>query len=288
MNEDYGFFLRAARRLEGGHTGVQALEVHDTPQFGRVLRLDGCFMTSEKEEFVYHENLAHPAAIAHAGPKRVLIVGGGDGGLAEEVLKHPSVERVTLVELDARVIEVAKQHFGAVHRGAFDDPRLEVLVADGKAFVAGTRAKFDLIALDLPDPVGPAAPLYETPFLRECKRALARGGALVLHMGSPWARPDRVTEIFRRLAGCFKLVRPYTMFIPLYGNLWSMAVCSDALDPTRLAAADVDARIAERGLRDLRYYNGATHQAVFALPNFVRDLTVGAVRAPPQAKKRAA
>lgn len=288
MNEDYGFFVRSTRRIGAGHTGIQALEIHDSPQFGRLLRLDGCFMTSEKEEFVYHENLIHPAATAHAAPKRILIVGGGDGGAAEEALKHPSVERLTLVELDPEVIGVAKRHFGAVHRGAFDDPRLAVALADGKEFLAATREKFDIIALDLPDPVGPAAPLYEEPFFDHCRRALARGGALVLHMGSPWSRPDRVRAIHGRLARLFKIVRPYTMFIPLYGTLWSMAVCSDTLDPIALAAAEVDERIAARGLPHLQYYNGATHKAVFALPNFVRDLIAGAGRAAPDAKTRAA
>ena len=215
-------------------------------------------------------------------------MGGGDGGAAEEALKHPSVERLTLVELDPEVIGVAKRHFGAVHRGAFDDPRLAVAIADGKEFLAATRERFDIIALDLPDPVGPAAPLYEEPFFDHCRRALARGGALVLHMGSPWSRPEGVRAIHGRLARLFKIVRPYTMFIPLYGTLWSMAVCSDTLDPIALSAAEVDERIAARGLPHLQYYNGATHEAVFALPNFVRDLIAGAGRAAPDAKTRAA
>ena len=288
LNEDHGFFVRASKRLGASHTGVQALEVHETPQFGRTLRLDGCFMGSEKEEFVYHENMIHPAATAHAAPKRILIVGGGDGGLAEEALKHPSVEQVTLVELDPQVIEIAKRHFASVHRGVFEHPKLRVVVDDGLKFVAATGVRFDVIALDLPDPLGPAAALYQAPFLRSCRRALAPGGALVLHMGSPWARPDRVGAIYRRLAKLFKIVRPYTMFIPLYGSLWSMAVCSDSLDPMKLPAAEVDKRIAARRLRDLRYYNGGAHQAVFALPNFMRDLLGRAVKAVPEAKRRAA
>jgi spermidine synthase len=215
-------------------------------------------------------------------------VGGGDGGLAEEVLKHPSVERVTLVELDPQVIEIAKQHFEPVHRGVFEHPRLQVVVDDGLRFVAATGERFDLIVLDLPDPLGPAAALYETPFFRDCRRALAPGGALVLHMGSPWARPDRVGAIYGRLAKLFKIVRPYTIFIPLYGSLWSMAVCSDSLDPLKLPAAEVDKRIAARRLQDLRYYNGGTHQAVFALPNFMRDLLGRAAKAVPEARRRAA
>ncbi|MBI2316871.1 MAG: polyamine aminopropyltransferase [Betaproteobacteria bacterium] len=275
LNPDYGFFIRSEKRLENFHTGLQSLEVHETPQFGRLLRLDGCFMTSEREEFIYHENLIHPAASAHPDPKRVLIVGGGDGGAAEEALKHPSVEQVTLVELDAKVIETARKHFAAIHRGAFESPRLRLLIEDGLRFVAGTSERFDLIFLDLPDPIGPATLLYEEPFFRDCRNALAPGGALALHVGSPVSHPERVRAHLERLASVFALVRPYTMFIPLYGCLWSMATCSDSLDPLAVPAEEIERRIARRGLSRLQYYNGAVHHAIFALPNFVRDLAAG-------------
>lgn len=273
LNDDYGFALRSSAQLAELRTAYQNLEIHDSPQFGRLLRLDGCFMTSEKDEFFYHENLVHPALIAHAAPKRALIVGGGDGGAAEEVLKHPSIEEVTLVELDAAVIDAAKRWLGTIHNGAFDHPRLRVVIGDGLTFVQGTQEKFDFIALDLPDPIGPATALYEEPFFRDCRRVLAPGGVLTLHMGSPVSRPDRVRAHAERLARVFPEVHPCVMFIPLYGALWSMACCSDSLDPTAISAEEVDRRIAKRGLQHLQYYNGATHHAVFALPNFVRDLT---------------
>lgn len=289
MNENYGFFLRSSKLHETSRTAFQDLEIHETPQFGKLLRLDGCFQTSEKEEFVYHENLIHPATIAHPAPKRALIVGGGDGGAVEELLKHPSIERVVMVELDGRVVEVAREHFASIHRGALDSPKLELRIEDGLAYLAKTTERFDVIALDLPDPIGPAEQLYETPFFRDCKRALAPGGVLTLHMGSPVARPDRVKAIYQRLAETFAVVRPFTMFIPLYGTLWSMATCSDSVDPVAITSAEVDARIARRGLTHLQYYNGGTHHAVFALPNFVRDLTVGTNSVTPfPQKKRAA
>ena len=275
LNKDYGFFLRSSGRIAESRTEFQHLEIHDTPQFGKLFRLDDCFMTSERDEFHYHENLIHPALTAHAAPKRVLIVGGGDGGSSEEALKHPSVEQVTMVELDGQVIEVAKQHLQKVHNGVFDNPKLRVIIDDGLKFVSETTEKYDLIVLDLPDPIGPAAALYEAAFFADCKRALAPGGVLTLHMGSPVSRPEHVRDIYRRLADAFAIVRPYVMFIPLYGALWSMAACSDTLDPTAVNAAEIDKRIARRGIEALQYYNGATHHAVFALPNFVRDLTVG-------------
>lgn len=288
LNQDYGFFIRSSKRLEEGETGFQQLEVHETPQFGKLFRLDGCFMTSEREEFVYHENLIHPALAAHPDPRKVLIIGGGDGGAAEEALKHPSVEQVTLVELDGKVVDVARKYFGEIHHGVFESPRLRLIIEDGLKFLAGTEERFDVIALDLPDPIGPATMLYEEKFFRACKRALAPKGALTLHMGSPVSLPERVKAHYERLSHVFAIVRPYVMFIPLYGCLWSMAVCSDSLDPLAVSAAEVDRRIVRRALKHLQYYNGATHHAVFALPNFVRELT-GGKRPTPQLveKKRA-
>jgi spermidine synthase len=238
-------------------------------------------MTSEKEEFVYHENLVHPALTAHNAPKRVLIIGGGDGGSSEEALKHPSVESVTMVEIDADVIEVAKQHFQAVHNGVFENPKLRVLVEDGMKFVRESQEKFDLVALDLNDPVGPATALYSLEFFQQLRQVLAPGGALTMHLGSPVAQPQRVAELAQRLTSVFRIVRVYTMYIPLYGSLWAMAVCSDKLDPKAFTADEIDRRIETRKLQDLRFYNGETHEGVFALPNFVRDLV-----APPRLKQQ--
>ena len=281
LNDSTGFYIKASRQVGEWQTRFQKMQIYETPHYGRIFRLDGFNMTSEKEEFVYHENLVHPALTAHSAPKRVLIVGGGDGGSSEEALKHPSVEQVTMVEIDADVIEVAKKHFGAVHNGVFDNPKLRVLVEDGMKFVRETQEKFDLIALDLNDPMGPAEALYSTEFFQQLRQALAPGGALALHIGSPVARPERVSELAQRLNGIFRIVRPYTMYIPLYGSLWAMAVCSDKLDPKAFTADEIDRRIEARKLQELRYYNGETHEGVFALPNFVRDLVT-----PPRLKQQ--
>src|SRR5207247_921171 len=204
-----GFYIKATRQLREWQTRFPKMQIYQTPHYGKLFRLDGFNMTSEKEEFVYHENLIHPALTAHAAPKKVLIIGGGDGGSSEEVLKHPSVEQATMVEIDGEVIEVAKQHFRAVHNGAFDNPKLRVLVEDGMKFVRDTQEKFDLIALDLNDPMGPAEALYSTEFFQQLRAALAPGGALTLHIGSPVARPERVAELAQRLNGVFRIVRPY-------------------------------------------------------------------------------
>jgi spermidine synthase len=272
LNDSTGFYIKASRQLGEWQTRFQKMQIYDTPHYGKIFRLDGYNMTSEKEEFVYHENLIHPAMTAHNAPRKVLVIGGGDGGSCEEALKHPSVEQVTMVEIDGDVIDVAKEHFHAVHNGVFENPRLRVLVEDGMKFVRETDERFDVIALDLNDPVGPAAALYSLDFFRQLRQALAPGGALTLHLGSPVAQPERVAELVQRLNSAFRVVRVYTMYIPLYGSLWSMAVCSDKLDPKAFTADEIDRRIEARKLQALQYYNGETHEGVFALPNFIRDL----------------
>ena len=285
LNDSTGFYIRASRLLGEWQTRYQKMQIYETAQYGKLFRLDGFNMTSERDEFVYHENLVHPALTAHNAPKNVLIVGGGDGGSSEEALKHPSIERVTMVEIDADVIQVAREHFQAVHNGVFDNRKLRVVLEDGMKFMRDTAERFDLIILDLNDPVGPAEALYSTEFFQHCRSALAPGGALALHIGSPVARPERVAELAARLNSVFRIVRPYTMFVPLYGTLWTMAVCSDKLDPKAYTADEIDRRIEQRKLTELRYYNGETHEGVFALPNFVRDLVTPA-RLKPQARGR--
>ncbi|MCM2327964.1 MAG: polyamine aminopropyltransferase [Lysobacter sp.] len=258
--------------VERRRTPFQLLEVWDTPELGRVFRLDGFNMTSERDEFFYHENLVHPAAVAHPAPRRALVIGGGDGGSSEELLKHSTIELVHLVELDPEVIEVSKAQFGKVHRGAFDDPRLEVTIGDGLAYLRATGTRYDLVAMDLTDPVGPSLELYSPATFALARGAMAEGGALVLHMGSPFSHPDRVRQTLASLRAVFRVVAPYFVHIPLYGSIWGFACASDSLDPRAVEPAEIDRRLAGRGVGDLQYYNGEVHRAVFALPNYVRSL----------------
>ena len=267
----YGF--RFQRRLLYTRTRHQQLELLESDQLGRTLRLDGRFMTSEKDEFFYHEALVHPAALAHPFPERVLILGGGDGGAAEELLKHGSVERVTLVDLDADVIEVARRELVGIHRGALDDPRVRVLCEDGDLFVSTTDDSFDLVLLDLTDPETPAGPLYSEAFLSRLKRILAPGGAVVLHLGAPFFEGEQVRSLLRSLQRSFRIVSPYGLHIPLYGAYWGMAVASDDLEPPSLPPLELEDRLQRRAITDLRYYNPLVHAGLFALPNFYRELT---------------
>lgn len=271
LNDASGVYFEGTL-LERRQTPFQLLEVYETAEVGRIFRLDGFNMTSERDEFFYHENLVHPAAVAHPAPRRALVIGGGDGGSSEELLKHSTLEQVHMAELDPEVIEVAKAQFGRVHRGAFDDPRLKVSVGDGLAYLRETDARYDLVSMDLTDPVGPSVELYSPATFALAKRAMTANGALTLHLGSPFSHPGRVRSTLANLQQVFKRVAPYFVHIPLYGSIWGFACASDVLDPRSLAPGEVERVIASRGLHDLQYYNGETHRAVFALPNYVREL----------------
>ncbi len=269
----YGY--RALKRLETTRTPYQTLEVFDTPQFGKLFRLDGCYMTSERDEFFYHEPIIHTAGMTHAGPRRALVIGGGDGGSSEELLKYPTMERVVMAELDPDVVRVAKQHLQAVHRGAFDDPRLEVRIGDGWKFVEQTQERFDIVVLDLTDPDTPAHALYTQEFFALVKRVMNEGAYLTLHIGAPVFKPEVVARHVTSLRAVFRTVRPMGVYIPLYGTYWGLACATDGTDPLSVPAAEVDARIEARGIGELNFYNGDTHHGVFALPNYYRRI-VGA------------
>ena len=272
LTPDFGFYLREAQLLAQKQSPWQHIEVFDNPLFGRVMRIDGCFMTSERDEFFYHEPMIHLPALAHPGPRSALVVGGGDGGAVEELLKYPTMERVVLAELDADVVDLARTWLGKIHKGALDDPRMELRLGDARALIESGTERFDQIVLDLTDPFGPALDLYTVEFYQACQRTLLPGGVLSLHLGSPIHLPDSMARIAASLQQAFPIVRPYLQYVPLYGTLWCMAMASDSTDPSLLSSAEVDTRIAERGLQDLQLYNGATHQALLAQPNFVRDL----------------
>ncbi len=271
LNDASGVYFEGAL-VERRQTPFQLLEVYETPELGRIFRLDGFNMTSERDEFFYHENLVHPAAVAHPHPRRALVIGGGDGGSSEELLKHPSLEVVHMAELDPEVIAVSKAQFRKVHNGVFENPRLKVTVGDGLAYLRETAVRYDLVSMDLTDPVGPSMELYSPATFALARGAMAPGAALTLHIGSPFSHPQRVRSTLENLRQVFRVVTPYFAYIPLYGSYWGFACASDSLDPSGMEPSAVERVISSRGLKDLQYYNGDTHRAVFALPNYVKEL----------------
>lgn len=274
INADSVYGFRFKRRVLTKQTQFQQLELLESKDLGLTMRLDGCLMTAEREEFFYHESLVHPAAIAHSNPRKALILGGGDGGALEELLKHSTIESVTLVDIDADVIDVSRQYLQSINKGALESPKATVLVGDGAQFVRETRETFDLILLDLTDPETPAGPLYTPAFFTECKTILAEGGAMVIHLGAPFYEPAQVARLNTDLQAVFTHVNAYGLHIPLYGAYWAMAVVSDSLVPTALSSAQVEQRLEQRGISDLQYYNSAVHGALFALPNYYKKLVI--------------
>lgn len=276
LDAGFSYSIWSNQLLYKSQSKYQNIEVHDTGSFNHLLRIDGSFMASEKDEFFYHENLVHIPACAHAMPTSALIIGGGDGGSAEELLKHNTIQSVKLVEIDQTVVDISRSYLRGVNRGVMDeqdgDPRLEILIADGLQYMQNSRALYDLIILDLTDPGGPSQPLYTPGFYSHCAARLKPGGLLSLQVASPFAHPERVTATLTHLAQAFNMVRPYMVSIPLSGGQWMMACASLSVDPAGLAIAPTDEVIRQRGLTRLQHYNGHTHQAAMALPNFVRAL----------------
>jgi spermidine synthase len=272
LTSDAGVLFRRGRLLEDVQTPHQRLEVFDTPELGRMFRLDGSNMTSERDEFFYHENIVHVGALAQDAPRTAFIVGGGDGGAAEELLKHPSIERVIIAELDAEVVRIARTYLQTVHRGALDDPRVEIRIGDGFAELRKTTGPVDVVIMDLTDPTGPAEALYTTAFFREVARILSPQGTLALHIGSPFFHSARFAATINRLHDVFAVVRPHFVHVPLYGANWGMACASQRTDPKHLASREVDERLRVREIAHLQYLNGDTFAAGFALPNYVREL----------------
>jgi spermidine synthase len=271
-NEQTGLTIGLKKLLFSKQTDYQLVEVYETDTWGNLMTIDGMVMLSEKDEFVYHEMISHTALFTHPNPKKVLIIGGGDGGTAREVLKHTSVEQVDMVEIDKAVVDASKLHFPGV--GDFENPRLRVLYEDGIAFIKNVTNPYDVIIIDGSDPVGPAEGLFEKEFYQFCYDALSADGVLTTQTESPWVESyhPSIKKVFFALDDLFPISKMYTCAIPLYpAGLWSMGIASKNDDPL---SEDSKNRIhsADNIINSLRYYNSGVHIASFALPTFVSDI----------------
>lgn len=277
FNEYYnlktGLTVGVEKVLFSEQSPYQKVEVLKTDTWGNMMTIDGMVMLSEKDEFVYHEMLAHVGMFSHPDPERVLIIGGGDGGTAREVLKHQGVRHVDMVEIDETVVRAARQFLPDV--GAFENPMLHVHFEDGIRFVRKITRPYDVIIIDGSDPVGPAEALFSEQFFRDCYRALTPSGVLTAQSESPWVESyhPAIRSIFDALGKIFVYSRMYLSYIPLYpAGMWSMAFASKGVNP-------LDPEVLERVQKgtnsmgdSLRYYNRSIHQGSFALPGFVRDI----------------
>ncbi len=259
------------RYLHRGRTDFQEAVIFESPQLGRVLVLDGFVQTTERDEFIYHEMIVHVAMMAHGAAREVLIIGGGDGGALEEVLKHRSVDQATMVELDTGVVELARKHLPEISRGAFDDPRTRLIFGDGVEFVAGAEQQFDVIIVDSTDLVGPGAALFTKPFYADCRARLRHGGILVAQSGNPFAEPERVRACLARLGGVFRDTSLVSTSVPSYlGGLFAFAWGCDDPAKRELSIAELMARSLPEGLR---CYTPAVHVAAFVQPPWLSAMS---------------
>ena len=256
-------------------SAFQHLSVDHTASFGRLYRLDGDAMAAEADEFILHESLVHLAALSHPSPRRALILGGGDGASARELLKHPSLAQIVVAELDPAVVSTLRAHLPALSAGAFDNPRVVLCIGDAACSLRTLHAPgdaFDLILFDLTETDDPAcAHLHDEAFLALCAASLGPAGIAHVQLGSPFYQPAKVRRLYQRLRQAFADVRLSLICVPLYGGPWLLARCS----PQPAPPPDLDLlqqRLEERGIRGLRHYNPALHLASEALPNHLRDL----------------
>ncbi len=264
-----GHSARVDKVLFDDEIDHQHLVVFENETYGRMFALNGIIQMTSSDEFIYHEMLTHVPLYAHGEAKRVLVIGGGDGGILREVLRHKSVELATLVEIEKSVIDFAKEWFPETSDGAFDNPRTDVVIADGARYVQETDDRFDVVIVDSTDPVGPGEVLFTEEFYAGCKRVLNTGGILAVQGGLPFLQPEEPKMIMDRQKASFANVEFYVAAVPTYtGGLMTLGFASDAHyphDATWLAK-----RMSANPL-EFKYYNAEVHEAAFALPAYIRN-----------------
>ncbi|HEX7074913.1 MAG TPA: polyamine aminopropyltransferase [Hyphomicrobiaceae bacterium] len=264
--------LEADKILHEVQTEHQHLVIFENAAWGTVLILDGVFQLTTLDEFIYHEMMAHVPLMAIDRPRRVLVIGGGDGGVLREVLKHPSVEKATLCEIDRNVIDLSLKYYPQVSNGAFDNPRAEVVIADGLKYVAETTEKFDAIIVDSSEPIGPSAVLHTEEFFADCRRALKPHGILVTQNGLPFLCPEAFSNTTRILSGLFNRCAPYLCHQPCYfGGEFAINWASEEPAHLEISDAKLARRQKARGI-ETRYWTPKFHVAAFALPAYAEKL----------------
>jgi len=258
-----GIFFEVKRRLFSGASPFQKIEVIENEAYGKILLLDGLVQTTEKDEFYYHEMIVHPALLSHPLPKNCLIIGGGDGGTLREILRHTSVESVSLVEIDQMVIEVCQKYFRWLD-DSLTDERAEIVIADGNVFLDDKESRYDIVLIDSSEPLGPSSVLHGKEFYQKLKRSLNPGGIVVAQTGSPFFHLEFLKKTADMLKTLFPIVRFYLGPVPTYpGGTWSYVYLSESRDPFEVRDAT---------LPGLKYYTQSLHRAAFALPCFLKDI----------------
>ena len=274
-----GHVYAVKRTFFKGRSLFQDIEVVELAHFGKTLFLDGKVQSSEDSEWIYHELLVHPVMVTHERPERVLIIGGGEGATAREVLRHSTVRAVDMVDIDIMVYEVCKRYLPEFNAGAFEDPRFSLVVADGRAFVEGLsgRRMYDVIIVDATDPLegGPAYLLYTKEFYSLLKGILRPGGLMVTQAEDVCTTEEMslaTVSIYRTVRGVFPITRYYARWVPSFDGEWAFVIGSTGPDPAGLSPEVVKERLRERGVEGLRYYTPELHPGLFVLPKYLSDL----------------
>ena len=260
--------------LYTGQTKFQSAEIIRTGSFGKCLVLDGKIQSSESDEFIYHEALVQPSMITHPCPETVFIAGGGEGATLREVLSHNTVKRAVMVDIDEEVVAICQKFLPNHSRGSFEDKRAELLHIDARDYLAKSRELFDIIIIDLPEPIeeGPAYLLYTREFYQLVRERLTANGIIVVQAGSAaWTELLNFTAVNNTLKSVFPIVCPYQVDVPCFGGPWGFCLASQNLDPLQLSPAEVDGRISVRSLTNLKFYDGLTHHGIFSLPKHLRE-----------------
>ncbi|WP_176720449.1 polyamine aminopropyltransferase [Desulfuribacillus stibiiarsenatis] len=260
-----GITLKISDIIHSEESEFQKVDVIETNQFGTMLVLDGMVMTTDKDEFVYHEMISHVAMNTHPNPKKVLVVGGGDGGAIREIIKYPSVVKAVLAEIDGRVIEVSKKYLPDIAAG-LADPRVDVQVIDGIKHVQDLKDEYDIILVDSTEPIGPAEGLFAKTFYQSIYESLKEDGIMVAQTESPFFNNDLITRVFKDIESLFPITKLYLAHIPTYpSGVWSFTMGSKKYDPLQVPQEQLKTT-------NTKYYTPEIHKSVFALPKFVADL----------------
>lgn len=260
---------------------LQHLVIFENEQFGKVLALDGIIQTTEKDEFIYHEMLTHVPLLAHGNAQKILIVGGGDGGTLREVLRHKNVRDVTVVEIDRRVIDLSKKYFPNHPKGAFEDPRVRVVIQDAFDFVGQVREKFDIILCDTTDPIGPGEALFSYEFFARCKKLLTPGGILANQCGVPFMQTEELVTTHQHLASLFKEATFYRIDVPTYvGGSMTLGWATDNVKLRSMNSKILQQRLDKFVTGEMRYYTPSIHVASFALPKYILNALSGSAKTP--------
>ncbi|MBS0856127.1 MULTISPECIES: polyamine aminopropyltransferase [unclassified Tatumella] len=274
LHDGFGQYFTIDKELYREKTEHQDLVIFENSAFGRVMALDGVVQTTERDEFIYHEMLTHVPLFAHGDARSVLIIGGGDGGMLREVARHPGVEKITMVEIDAGVVTFCRQYLPEHSAGAYDDPRFTLVIDDGVNFVSQTDQKFDVIISDCTDPIGPGESLFTSDFYAGCKRCLNDDGVFVAQNGVCFLQQDEAINSYQRLSPYFSDVTFYQAAVPTYyGGIMTFAWASNNAS---LRKTDIDTLTSRVSHTELvcRYYNPEIHLASFALPQYLLNALV--------------